>query len=165
MENFFIWDKIYKKDLLLKTMNEFGDLINEHLNIHDDNLFLFIIFQNANSYYFINQLGYYFYHGAITSIMNNARATKSANKSFHDIFKIFKFIFNYTPNKKRFKMMCFANFKNLMFYHGYKLRYVTEGIEFIKEVLNLYINCRFYSKKMKKRFIRILNKLNKNKVD
>ena len=166
IENLYLWDKIYKRNLLLRTMHKFpDDLINEHLCIHDDNLFLFTIFQNANSYYFIDKYGYYFYRGETKSITSNYGNPKSANKSFHDIFKIFKFIFNYTPNKKRFKMMCFANFKNLMFYHGYKLRYVTEGIEFIKEVLNLYINCRFYSKKMKKRFIRILNKLNKNKID
>ena len=58
--NYFLWNKIYKRDLLLKIMHKFQDeLIIDHLCIDDDNLFLFKIFQNFNSYYYIDKCGYY----------------------------------------------------------------------------------------------------------
>ena len=137
------------------------DLLNEHIYIHDDNFLLFVIFQNANSYYFINQYGYYWYHGESTSSNNNLHSTNNANKSFHEIFTILKFIFTYTPYEEKFKMMCFSDFKFFFTLHGHKTKYVTEGFEFAKEVLNLYLNCRFYNKKQKKLLMEAITLLKK----
>ena len=167
IENYYLVDKIYKKDLLLRTMNQFeDDLIIDHLTIHEDNLFLFIIFQNADSYYYIDQYGYYWYRASPTSTTNNiwSVSIKNVNKSLHDIFKNLKFIFNYTPDDEKFKMMCFANFEFFMYLHGHKLKYATVGFGFIKEVLNLYLNCRFYSEKQKETLTNAITVLTKRQV-
>ena len=166
IENYFLWDKIYKRELLLKTMHKFQDeLIIDNLRVHDDNLFLFTIFQNANSYYYIDQCGYYRSLRKFISFKNNNILTiKDANKSFNDIFKNLQFIFNYTPNLVKYRMMCFANFRNLMFINGNKLKHVTEGIEFMKEVLNLYLTCKYYNGLPKEKLMKALNTLNENQA-
>ena len=161
LENSFIWDKLYKRDLLLRTMHVFpDDLITDHLYIHDDNLFLFTIFQNANNYFYISQYGYYWYLGESGSISNSFSDDKIANKCFLDMFKNLKFIFNYTPDDAKFKMMCFANFQFFMRRHKRQLKYITEGIQFMEEVLYLYLGCRFYNEQQRKKVIKIIKKLN-----
>ena len=159
LESFFVWDKIYKRDLFLRTMEEFSDelVIDERLLIHDDNLLLFVTLQNAKSYYYYNEYGYYRYKGETLSISNSIN---NANKNLHDVFKNLNFIFNYVPNEKKFKNMCYAYYRFLMFFHRRQLKYATEGIEFMKETIKLYLNCRFYSQKDKKMLFKDLKILN-----
>ena len=88
LENHFLWDKIYKRNLLLRSMHKFpDDLINDHISTNEDNFFLFVIFQNANSYCFINQYGYYWFLGEPISSTNKLRSAKNANKSFTMILR------------------------------------------------------------------------------
>ena len=163
IESTFIWDKIYKRNLLLKSMHEFPDnFLNEYFRMHDDNLFLFVIFQNANSYYFLNQYGYYWFRARPSTY--NKNITEKANKDYNEIFKSLRFIFNYVPDEEKYKMMCFANFEFLYIINESVLKYVTEGIEFMKDVINLYLNCRFYNKKQKKMLMKVLNILNENQA-
>ena len=163
IENTFLWDKIYKRDLLLRTMHKFDDdLINDHICTNEDNLFLFVIFQNANSYYFLNQYGYYWFRARPSTY--NKNITEKANKDYNEIFKSLRFIFNYVPDEEKYKMMCFANFEFLYIVNKSVLKYVTEGIEFMKDVINLYLNCRFYNKKQKKMLMKVLNILNENQA-
>ena len=163
LENAFVWDKIYKRVLLLRTMHKFhDDLINDHPLVHENNLFLFIIFQNANTYYCIDQYEYYWYRGHPTSTTNNYKYAENANKSFLDIFKNLKFIFNYTPDEEKSKVMCLADFEFFMSLHGHKLKFITEGFEFMKEVLNLYLSCKFYNEKQKQILMNVMNIFNEN---
>ena len=165
IENYFIVDKIYKRELLLRTMHKLhDDIINENLRIHEDNLFLFLIFQNAKSYYYINQYGYYWYRADPKSTTNDMKSIENANKSLHDIFIILKFIFNYTPDEKKFKMMCLADFECLISAHEHKLKYANEGLEFVKEVLYLYLNCKFYSTRQKKKLFNFIKVVNENQA-
>ena len=56
--------------------------------------------------------------------------------------------------------MCYANYRFLLFLHRRQLRYATEGIEFMKKTINLYLNCRFYGRAKKRRLMKDLNILN-----
>ena len=60
--------------------------------------------------------------------------------------------------------MCFADFDFLISTHGKKLKVATEGLEFVNEVLHLYLNCRFYNIRQKKKLFNAIKILNQNKA-
>ena len=60
--------------------------------------------------------------------------------------------------------MCLADFECLINAHEHKLKYANEGLEFVKEVLYLYLNCKFYSTRQKKKLFNFIKVVNENQA-
>ena len=70
--NFALWDKLIKTDIINKAFQFIGDkYVKQNIFINNDSTILFAIFQVANSYHYINEIGYFYFRNNINSTQNS----------------------------------------------------------------------------------------------
>ena len=145
----FLWDKIIKREIVLKAYSEIGSFyLNIHLIVWDDTLLSFFIFRNAKSHKYVNKFGYSWNLGnsdSISSISNSMNLSKIVNKRFHDIFTYLKIIYEKTEDIEIDRKCIITVWNKLYtFFHG-KLKYLTDGFELIDSVFKLYMSIKYLS--------------------
>ena len=126
----------------------------------EDGLINFVLYKLANSYYFIAKIGYIYVinEGSIT-IANFKKRLKSN-------FLYLKFIFENTKNNIIEKNIANYIFLGIYSQHKkdiFKLFKNINDIEFYKGIIDLYLNCKFISKKTKEILSHIKIIINQNK--
>ena len=145
----FLWEKIVKKEVVLKAYSEIGNrYLNMHLITWDDTLLSFFLFRNSKSHKYLNKFGYFWNMDAtdsISSISNSMNLSKIVNKRFHDIFIYLKIIYEKTEDIE-IDRKCILRIWNELynFFHD-KLKYLTDGFELIDNVFKLYMNIQYLS--------------------
>ena len=156
--NSYLWNKLIKREIVIKAFKYIGkEYYNNNIVMHNDLIVLFSLFQIANSFQHINEVGYYYistYKNSLTKLWKNA--TKS-NEIIHGLFTNINFLYEKTNNTFLDKYFCiykiniyFQRFNNLFQYINN-----TEKI-YIKNIL---------SKIMKSNYISLKDKLNILKIE
>ena len=150
--NFYIFNKIIKRKIFLKALIYMGvELLNEHLFFNEDLLQLFCILRVANSFLFINDIGYLKLKKIkeVKSLIDNFNNPKYANKILHDNFIEVKFIFNKTDNNKHDKAISCQFLRMTENLYSNIFKNVTQGFELFKEVFNQFLNSEYLSTSQK----------------
>ena len=144
--DYYITNKLIKRELLIKSLNYIDKyFLNQFMIDCEDGLINFILYKFAKSYYFLNNIGYYY-------IINNQSITKYNHKNFQkrlfSNFLYLKFIFQYTKNNYKEKNM--ANYIFLEIYNCHSDIFVDlirkiKNIKFYKEIIELYLNNNYIS--------------------
>ena len=116
--NTALWDKLLNRNLAIKTINFIGkEYFNEIIKIENDVILLFSLFQMADSYQYINEIGYFYIRNNNDSITNTWKDKKKANSIIHGIFTNIKFFYEKTGNIV-FALLkfCFLYLKIIMIY-------------------------------------------------
>ena len=101
---------------------------------------MFILYKTSRSYYFLNKIGY-FYIRNNQSITINQRI--NYNNKFKYIFLYLKLVFEITKNNKIEKQMSILVFKWLFNLIKGGIKSVTKDFNFIFDIINKYLNCKF----------------------
>ena len=162
--DYYITNKLIIKKLFIKSLNFIDNYyLNNFMIDCEDGLINFILYRFANSYYFITKIGYYYIinEGSIT-IANNWNFKKRLKSNFLYL----KFIFENTKNNIIEKNIANYIFLGIYSQHKkdiFKLFKNINDIEFYKGIIDLYLNCKFISKKTKEILSHIKIIINQNK--
>ena len=146
-----LWDKLIKGEIYRKSIkfmrNEF---YNKLYFINNDDTSFFGLLHVAKTYGFLEQVGYFYYWTPNSS--HYRIDPKNMNLIFRSIFNNMKYFYiqsdnNYEEKKNLAYKYFNKNYVNLIKY----LPHVTEGIDFILDTLDLYINSSYFSLSEKKK--------------
>ena len=153
--DFFIWNKIIKRNIFISSLNEIDKYyLNQFMIDCEDGLMNLILHKKANSFYYTKKIGYYYIKNeqSITIYSNN-----NLIKRLKSNFLYFKFIFQYTKNNKIEKTIA-ENIFLSVYYYIYKkkmihcLKFLIKKNKIYKDVIHMYLNSKFISLKTKKIF-------------
>ena len=118
-------------------MNKF--YLNQYMINYEDWLMNYILYRTAKSFVFIKRIGYYY-------LLNNQSISLKPKKDNEDNFKFIflqlKFVIENAKNTKYEKDISNSIFSKLstLFKNNF---IITKNFEFYKEVIDLYLNCKF----------------------
>ena len=165
MTDVFINNKFVKKEIYVKALNSFNAFyLSTYMIFLEDQIMNFILYRTANSYYFLNKIGYYYVKNSM-SITNNI--FKMSELRMHFIFIFLKFIFENSKNTKYERDMANMLFTNLNrgFNVGSKLNGYQGDFTFYNDIVNMYLNSTYITdenKYMLEEFRSIIDRRNKS---
>ena len=156
--NYALWDKIVKKDLLNKAFEYIGYiyLLRKKIIIHNDLILLFSIFQCANSYQYINEIGYYYFKTNKNSTTNSWNVLSKRNEIIDSLFLNIQFLYIRTNDTYLDKCFCiyvirrYFQIYNKLFYYLSNQQYY-----YIINIINKLLNLNYLPVKEKLNLIEI----------
>ena len=152
MKDRYLWDKLIKRDVFIKSIYFMKEKFRkERFSIHNDDTACFGIFRIANSYGFLEQIGYFYNRGNENSTHKQNFMHKRINGRYHSLFSTMKYYYEQSDNNTYEKIMGGYNFYKLRVNKRYrsKIKFLTKGFNYIIGVLDLYIESPFYNKEQK----------------
>ena len=139
----------------------------ERYEIHDDDAVFYGIIKMAQSYGFLEQIGYFYNIKIPDSTTKTKFNSNKINNIFKALFTIMKFYYKQSDENRKEKFMVGYQFfySKVYIYKNY-IQYMDEGFELVLEVLNLYIKSP-YILKYEKYFLqlfkdKVMNQLKKS---
>ena len=136
--NTVLWDKLVRREVAMEAFNFIGKTyLNEKIIVENDVVILFALFKKANSFQYIDEIGYYYFLQNNDSITNTKYDPRKANKVIHSIFTNIKILYEKTEDTFLDKYL--SIFKLLQGYKRYKKCFsYIDNIEYvlIKKVIN-----------------------------
>ena len=157
-----LWDKLIKREIFIKGINYMKkEFQNEIYFVHSDDTIFWGIINSANSYGFLEQIGYFYNLDNPSSIIHNYFNFNFLNIIFHSLFATMKYYYFQTENNKIEKNLVAYKFFNAKVYKPYLnlTNELTDGYEYIIDVLNIYINCTLFNETQKKKLIIFKNSI------
>lgn len=144
--NTALWDKLLKREIVMKSFNYIGlKYLNEKIIIENDVIILFSLFKNANSFHYINELGYYYFMKNNDSITNTRYDPIKSQQIIHSIFSNIKFLYEKTDDT--FLDKYFSIYKLEQGYEIYKIcfKHLKNEYVFIMNILNNLLKSKYIS--------------------
>ena len=158
-------DKLIRRSVYINAINFMKkELFNEDYHIHTDDTFFFGIIHFANSYCFLEQIGYFYNVNPKKNLKHAIKVTKTIkiNKDIRSLFNIMKYLIlqsdNNTIEKNNIPYKFFDKKVKNSLRNG--IKYLNKDFNFYIHVLNLYLDCPFFNtdkKNVIKKFIRKLS--------
>ena len=151
-----LWDKLIKREIFIKSINFMRKkFLKEKYIIHSDDTIFWGIISSANSYGFLEQIGYFYNFENPESTVHHYFDKKIINLIFHSLFSTLKYYYFQTKeNELEKNYVCYKFFYEKIYKtHKNMTDYLTDGFEYIIDVLNKYINCDFFNKEQINNFI------------
>lgn len=144
--NTALWDKILRRDLVRNALNFIGkDYLNKNIKIENDVILLFSLFQNAESYQYINETGYIYIRNNNDSITNTWIKSNSSNLIIHSLFLNIKFLFEKSRNTYLDKLLCVYKLEQSFKRYFPCFKKAKNEYKFIIYVLGLLLKSPFIS--------------------
>lgn len=148
--NTALWDKLIKREAVIKSINYIGlKYINEKIIIENDVILLFSLFRNCNSFQYIDELGYYYFIKNNDSITNTRYEPIKANQIIFSIFVNIKFIYEKTGNSYFDKSFCIYKLEQGYYRYETCFKYLNKNFGIIKYILNELLKSNYISFKKK----------------
>ena len=155
---FNLLDKLIKREIFLDSfqdMSSFYDF-DEFYELIDDDLAFFALAKKAKSYGFFEEVGYF--RNLTTSSSTGHYYFSNMNKKWNDMFyKLFKamiFFDEKTKNNRIEKRWVFKFFLDKIYPYRNKLIYVDKYFLFIKDVIDYFLKCNFFTKGEKEKLLK-----------
>ena len=145
-QNTALWDKLIRKEVALKSLQNIGEnYLSKNIIIENDVIILFSLFRNANSFQYIDELGYYYYIQNNDSITNTRYEPQKAKKIIYSIFTNIEFLYDFTNDNYLDKRFCI--FKLIQGYKRYEicLKFIDKEFNLINNVLNKLLESKYIS--------------------
>lgn len=133
---------------------------------HNDEVACFCVFRVAKSYGILEQIGYFYNRENSNSITKYNFKPENINDRFHILFTIMEFYYEQSDNNRFEKTMGGYNFFELRINYMYKrkIKYLTNGFNYINSIPDLYLNSPFFNDNQKKSLKKFKIKINKQKL-
>ena len=155
---FNLLDKLIKREIFLDSfqdMSSFYD-IDEFYELIDDDMAFFALAKKAKSYGFFEEVGYF--RNLTTSSSTGHYYFSNMNKKWNDMFyKLFKamiFFDEKTKNNRIEKRWVFKFFLDKIYPYRNKLIYVDKYFLFIKDVIDYFLKCNYFTKGEKEKLLK-----------
>ena len=136
-----IWDKLIKREVLIKSgnfMNE--EFKKERYEVHDDDAIFFGIIKSAESFGFLEQIGYFYNINIPDSTTKTKFNKEKINKIFQALFTIMKYYYVQSEDNRKEKFLVgYQFFFNKVYVYKNYIKYMDKEFQLVLEVLNLYI--------------------------
>ena len=132
------------------------ELYNEDYQAHTDDTSFFGLIHFANSYGFLEQIGYFYNQDPNRRPKNKSKEEK-INREIRSLFNIMKYFIIKSHNnfiEKIFIPYKFFEEKVKMILLR-DMKYISKDFEFYIDVLNLYLECPFFSKDEKNVILKV----------
>ena len=157
-------DKLIKRNIFLKSITFMKkELYNMDYHMHTDDTIFFGIIHFANSFGFLEQIGY-FYNIDPNRFFNKPKKKDDliiVNENLKSLFNIMKYFIiksdNITLEKNNIPYKFFD--EKVKTYINDVINKISEEFNFYIEVLNLYLNCPFFSQEKKDKINKYKNKI------
>ena len=149
-----LWDKLVRKNIYIKSIH-FMDkqFYNQIYYINNDNTAIFGLIHVANTYGFLEEIGYFYIKRPKNSYYYRFDH-KNMNLIFQSIFNNMKYFYIQSDNNTEEKThLAYKYFFQKIRVFGEYLPYVTLGFDNFIDILNLYMNSSYFSGAQKKRII------------
>lgn len=155
--DFNISNKLIKRIAYIKTLNLLSkEYLNIHMTIFEDGLLNYLLYKNANSFYYLKKVGYYY-------IKNPHSITKKRfdSKAIKAIFIHLKIVFEFSKNNKYEKDMFNDIFNRICIKNNVTSIISNINIkndsEFYIKTINRFLNNEFINVNNKKYIIQLKN--------
>ena len=149
--NYAMWNKLIKRKIVNKAFKWIGEkYLKEKVIVHNDLIILFSLLKNANSYKYIDEIGYYYYKSNKNSASSSWKNYKISNKLIHGLFINIKFLYEKTGNTYLDKYLCISRVE--YYYNKYNklFKYLNnKELTYITKIFNTLIRSDFISKEDK----------------
>ena len=148
-QNYFLWDKLVKKKIVLKSLRYIGEnFIQSRILIENDVVLFYGILKMAESYQFIESPGYYYFVKNKDSITGTSNDPEKVNDIIRSILMNIQFLFQKTSNTFLEKSYCVFKFKQS--FQRYKhIKNAKQQINFMKNLFDIFFDSKFVSNKDK----------------
>ena len=153
--NFALWNKLIKRKIVNKAFKWIGEkYLKEKIIIHNDLIILFSLLKNANSYKYIDELGYYYYKSNKNSASSSWKNNKISNELIHGLFTNIKFLYEKAGNTYLDKYFCIFKVQNYYNQYNKLFKYLNKTeLTYITKIFNKLINSDFISKEDKSKIL------------
>ena len=151
-----LWDKLIKREIFVKSINSMSEEFRkEKYIVHSDDTIFWGIICSTNSYGFLEQIGYFYNYENPESIVHHYFDINMINLIFRSLFSTLKYYYFQTKeNKIEKNYVCYKFFdKKIYKTHRNMAIYLTDGFDYIIDVLDKYINCCFFNEEQINKFI------------
>ena len=150
-----MWNKLIKRKIVNKAFKWIGEkYLKEKIIIHNDLIILFSLLKNANSYKYIDELGYYYYKSNKNSASSSWKNSKISNELIHGLFTNIKFLYEKTGNTFLDKYFCIFKVQNYYKLYNKLFKYLNNNeIIYITNIFNKLISSDFISKEDKSKIL------------
>ena len=143
-----LWDKLIKREVFIKSINFMRlEFLKEKYIIHNDDTIFWGIICSSITYGFLEQIGYFYNFENPESSVHHYFDIKNINLIFHSLFSTLKYYYFQTKeNELEKKYVCYKFFYEKVYKTHQKMTdYLTDGFDYIIDVLNNYIKCSFFN--------------------
>ena len=157
-------DKLIRRKIYIKAINFMKkELYNKDYHIHTDDTFFFGIIHFANSYCFLEQIGYFYNIDPNRNMKYSRKEYKimKINKDIKSLFNIMKYFILQSDNNNIEKNNIPYKFFELKVKKQLEknLKYIIKDFDFYIDVLNLYLKCPFFNFKKKRTIKKLIHKI------
>ena len=162
-----LWDKLIKKEVFIKGIEFMKEEFHKiRYFLHNDDVIFWGIISSANSYGFLEEIGYFYNYDNPDSTIHHYFDSQYMNDIFYSLFVTLKYY--YVQSKENYIEKNFVGYK--FFYekvynlYQNKTDNLTRDFDFIIEVLDMYINCPFFNETQKYNITNFKNIIIKRKI-
>ena len=158
-----IWGKLIKKDVFKKVIEFIGPKYTEdYLSDYEDTIMTVSLFHIANSYYYMNELGYYYSKGECENHFPFLEFKKcmplniAINKEL-DSIKFLNFLLDISKETEIEYKLIYKEF--IAINHFKKLDKITKNFSYVYSIISRINNSNYYTKKQRQKINKIKDKL------
>ena len=146
-----LWDKLVRKNIYIKSVNFMRkEFYNELYYVNNDNTAFFGLLHVANTYGFLEQIGYFYITRPKGSYYYRTDP-KNMNLIFRSIFNNMKYFYIQSDNNTlEKKFLAYNYFESAMKSYKNFFSKITTGFEHFISVLDLYLNSSYFDNFQKK---------------
>ena len=144
-QNSALWDKLVRTTIMNKAFEFIGSsYLKKNIIINNDVIVLFAIFQIANSYQYINTIGYFYIRNNEKSTINSWKDPKKREKIIKSFLINVKFLFEKTKDTYLDKLYCIYRIQN--YFKSYKQLFINlnnSDYYYLKNIIDKMINLKY----------------------
>ena len=156
-------DKLIKRKIYIKSIKFMKkELYNMDYHIHTDDTIFFGLIHFIRSYGFLEEIGYFYNQDPNRRPKMNIKEniTTIINDNFNSLFNILKyFILQSDNNYIEKNYIPYKYFEQNLQYFEEVINYINKGFEFYNEVLNLFMECSFFTREQKELIFKFKTKI------
>ena len=145
--NYGLWNKLIKKAIVRKAFEWIGEkFLKKNIIMNNNCIILFSLLRNANSYKYIDEIGYYYYSSNKNSASSYWKNYQKSNKILHSLFTNIKFLYEKTDNTYLDKYFCIYLVQKYYNLSKKLFKYLNDKeLIFITKILNKLIDSDYIS--------------------
>ena len=147
----YLWNKLIKREIVIKAFKYIGkEYYKNNIVMQNDLIVLFSLFQIANTFQHINEIGYYYIETHKNSLSKLWKNVTKSNEIIHGLFTNINFLYEKTNNTYLDKYFCIFKINDYFkkFINLFKYLNNTEK-SYIKKILTKILKSNYISFKDK----------------
>ena len=166
IKNRVIWAKLVKRKIFLKALNNIGlKYSDDYILTYEDTIMAVALYQTANSYYLMNEKGYYYSRDekkkkqpSLKRLIKIKKCNPIKKKKGYGRIKLLQFLIEKTKSNWYERQMIYQEIISINYYTSF-YKSINKYFESVFIIFDEMIKCRFLSKNQKNKLLFIYNKL------